>query len=48
MVRQGAHMVLTDGVCTLTIPRRHAINAITIWGILRDTGLPIEEFRELL
>jgi hypothetical protein len=41
IVRQGKHIVLTDRVCILTIPRRNAINATTIWGIMRDAGLPI-------
>jgi predicted RNA binding protein YcfA (HicA-like mRNA interferase family) len=48
IVRQGKHLGLTDGVCILTIPRRNATNATTIWGIMRDAGLPIDEFHELL
>jgi predicted RNA binding protein YcfA (HicA-like mRNA interferase family) len=42
ILRQGAHIVLTDGMRILTIPRRNAINATRIWGIVRDAGLPIE------
>jgi predicted RNA binding protein YcfA (HicA-like mRNA interferase family) len=42
IVRQGKHIVMTDGMRILTIPRCNAINAITIWGIMRDAGLPIE------
>jgi predicted RNA binding protein YcfA (HicA-like mRNA interferase family) len=48
IVRQGKHIVMTDGVRILTIPRHNPINAITMGGIVRDAGLTIEEFRELL
>jgi predicted RNA binding protein YcfA (HicA-like mRNA interferase family) len=48
IVRQGKHIVMTDGVRILTIPRHNPINAITMRGIVRDAGLTIEEFRELL
>ncbi len=48
IVRQGKHIVMSDGVRILTIPRHNPINAITMGGIVRDAGLTIEEFRELL
>jgi predicted RNA binding protein YcfA (HicA-like mRNA interferase family) len=48
IVRQGKHTVMTDGGRILTIPRHNPINAITMGGIVRDAGLTIEEFRELL
>ncbi len=48
IVRQGKHIVMTDGVRILTIPRHNPLNAITMGGIVRDAGLTIEEFRELL
>jgi predicted RNA binding protein YcfA (HicA-like mRNA interferase family) len=48
IIRQGKHIVLSDGVRILTIPRHNPINAITMGGIVRDAGLTIEEFRELL
>jgi hypothetical protein len=32
----------------LTIPRGNPVNAYTMGGIVRDAGLTIEEFRELL
>lgn len=46
--RQGSHVVMTDGVRILTIPRHNPINAITMGGIVRDSGLSLEQFRELL
>jgi predicted RNA binding protein YcfA (HicA-like mRNA interferase family) len=48
IVRQGKHMVMSDGVRILTVPRHNPINAFTMGGIVRDAGLTIEEFRELL
>jgi predicted RNA binding protein YcfA (HicA-like mRNA interferase family) len=37
--RQGGHVVMTDGMRTLTIPRHNPINAITMGNIIRDAGL---------
>ena len=48
MVRQGKHIVMSNGVRLLTIPRHNPINAITMGGIVRDAGLTIDEFRTLL
>jgi predicted RNA binding protein YcfA (HicA-like mRNA interferase family) len=48
VVRQGKHVVMTDGVRILTIPRHNPVNALTMGGIVRDAGLTVEEFRKLL
>jgi len=48
VLRQGKHTVMTDGVRLLTIPRHNPINALTMGGIVRDAGLSMEKFRELL
>jgi predicted RNA binding protein YcfA (HicA-like mRNA interferase family) len=48
ILRQGKHIVMTDGVRILTIPRHNPINAFTMGGIVRDAGLSVEEFRKLL
>jgi len=48
IVRQGKHVVMSDGVRILTIPRHNPVNAYTMAGIVRDAGLSVEEFRELL
>ena len=48
IVRQGKHIVMSDGIRILTIPRHNPINALTMGGIVRDAGLSIQEFRELL
>jgi hypothetical protein len=45
IVLQGKHIVMSDGVRFLTIPRHHPINVLTMGGIVRDAGLTVEEFR---
>lgn len=48
VVRQGKHIVMTDGSRILTIPRHNPINAYTMGGIVRDSGLREMQFRRLL
>ena len=48
IARQGKHIVMTDGVRILTVPRSNPVNAFTMGGIVRDAGLTVEEFRALL
>jgi predicted RNA binding protein YcfA (HicA-like mRNA interferase family) len=48
IVRQGKHIVMTDSVRIVTIPRHNPVNAFTMGGIARDAGLTEEEFRALL
>jgi predicted RNA binding protein YcfA (HicA-like mRNA interferase family) len=48
VLRQGAHIVMTDGTRILTIPRHNPVNAFTMGGIVRDSGLTLDEFRKLL
>ena len=48
VVRQGKHVVMSDGVRILTIPRHNPVNAFTMGGIVRDAGLTAEEFKKLL
>ena len=48
ILRQGRHVVMGDGSRILTIPRHNPVNAITMGGIVRDAGLSIEQFRDLL
>jgi predicted RNA binding protein YcfA (HicA-like mRNA interferase family) len=48
IVRQSGHIVMSDGRRTITIPRHNPVNAFTMFGIVRDAGLTIEQFRELL
>ena len=48
VVRQGKHIVMTDGSRILTIPRHNPINAYTMGGLVRDSGLREMQFRRLL
>jgi len=48
IARQGKHIVMTDGVRILTIPRHNPVNAFTMGGIVRDAGLTIDAFKALL
>jgi predicted RNA binding protein YcfA (HicA-like mRNA interferase family) len=46
--RQGKHIVMTNGVRIVTIPRHDPVNAHTMAGIVRDAGLTEAQFRLLL
>lgn len=49
IVRQGKkHIVMSDGIRFLTIPRNNPVNAYTMGGIVRDAGLTIDQFQKLL
>jgi len=48
IVRQGKHIVMSNGTRILTIPRHDPVNAFTLGGIVRDAGLTADEFRALL
>jgi predicted RNA binding protein YcfA (HicA-like mRNA interferase family) len=48
ILRQGKHVVMSDGVHLITIPRHDPVNAFTMAGIVRDAGLTIEEFKKRL
>jgi hypothetical protein len=39
---------MSSGGRILTIPRHNPVNAFTLGGIVRDAGLSVEQFRELL
>lgn len=48
IVRQGKHIVMSDGTRIITIPRHNPVNAFTMGGIVRDAGLTPERFHDLL
>jgi len=48
VVRQGKHIVMSNGTRILTIPHHNPVNAFTLGGIVRDAGLTVEQFRALL
>ena len=41
VVRQGKHIVMSNGVRIVTIPRHNPVNAFTMGGIVRNAGLTI-------
>ena len=48
VLRQGKHIIMTDGVRIITLPRANPINAYTMAGIVKDSGLSIAEFKKLI
>ena len=48
ILREGVHVVMTNGTRILTIPCNDPVNALTLEGIVRDAGLTTEKFRQLL
>jgi hypothetical protein len=48
IIRQSKHIVMSDGVHVVVIPRNNPINPYTMGVIARDAGLTPEEFRKLL
>jgi hypothetical protein len=45
ILSQGSHIVMTDGIRILTIPRHNPADAFTMGGIVRDAGLTLEKFK---
>jgi hypothetical protein len=48
IVRQSKHIIMSDGVYILTIPRANPINAFTMGAIIKGSGISIEKFKELI
>ena len=48
VIRQGKHIIMSDGVTRLVIPRKSRINAYTMGAIAADAGLTPTEFRKIL
>jgi predicted RNA binding protein YcfA (HicA-like mRNA interferase family) len=48
IIRQGKHIVMSDGIRQVAIPRHNPIKGFTMGGIVRDAGLTAEAFRKLL
>jgi len=46
--RQGKHVFLSNGPLKVVVPRNNPVDAYTMAAIVRDAGLTIEEFKELL
>ncbi|MBW4534818.1 MAG: type II toxin-antitoxin system HicA family toxin [Pleurocapsa minor HA4230-MV1] len=48
IVRQSKHIAMTNDNRIIIIPRANPINAYTMAGIVKDAGLTIDEFKQLL
>ena len=48
VARQGKHIVMTDGLRIVTVPRNNPINAFTMGRIVQDAGLSERRFKGLL
>ncbi len=48
IIRQGKHIVMSNGERFVTIPRHNPIKAFTMGGIVKDAGLTVEQFRKSL
>ena len=47
IIRQGGHIVMSNGETRLTIPRANPIDPYTMGSIARDAGLTTDEFRKM-
>jgi len=48
IIRQGKHVILSDGTRTLIVPRNNPINPFTMGYIVKEAGMTIEEFRRMI
>ena len=48
VIRQGKHIVMSDGVTRLAISRHTPVNAYTMGAIAQDANLSPQEFRKFL
>ncbi len=46
ILRQGKHIVMTDGKSIVTIPRHNPVNRWTLAGIIKEAGLTVDEFHK--
>jgi predicted RNA binding protein YcfA (HicA-like mRNA interferase family) len=48
ILRQGKHVVMTNGERIIVFNRANPVNAYAIAGIIKDAGLTIEKFQQFL
>jgi predicted RNA binding protein YcfA (HicA-like mRNA interferase family) len=46
--RQGKHIFMSKGALKIVVPRNNPIDAYTMAAIVRDAGLSLEAFKDLL
>lgn len=48
IVRQSGHVIMSDGLTTLVIPRANPLNAYIMFSLVKAAGLTVDQFRKLL
>ncbi len=48
VIRQGKHIIMSNGITRLSIPRNNPVNPFTMGAIARDADLTPQEFKKLL
>ncbi|MGH8475256.1 MAG: type II toxin-antitoxin system HicA family toxin [Methylococcales bacterium] len=48
IIRQGKHIVMSNGKRLVTIPRHNPVKALTLGGMVKDAGLSVEQFKTRL
>ena len=48
IIREGKHIIMSNGLRTVQVPRHTSINAYTMGHIAQTAGFTPEEFRRLL
>ena len=48
IIKQGKHIGMSDSLRHLTIPRHKRINPYTLKAIIKDAGLTVKEFKDLI
>jgi predicted RNA binding protein YcfA (HicA-like mRNA interferase family) len=46
--RQGKHVFMSKGSIRVVVPRNNPVDAYTMAAIVRDAGLAVEQFKDLL
>ena len=46
--RQSKHIFMSKGALKIVVPRNNPVDAFTMAAVVRDAGMTIEEFKELL
>jgi hypothetical protein len=46
--RQSKHIFMSKGAIKIVVPRNNPVDAYTMAAIVRDAGMTVEEFKELL
>ena len=46
--RQSKHIFMSNGPLRVVVPRNNPVDAYTMGAIVRDAGMSLEEFKQLL